>query len=157
MVIFAINNKKSQANSLAFKSGKRDSDPRPSAWEADALPLSYSRKLFFIMSAPQLVTPMYIGTTSELLPQIVFILSDPQLRTPMYIGTTPELLPHSDLICATKIQNLFIDHQILYDYWECLGKREIPYCCCFQAKDGHLIILPVHTIGKDLNGGLRSL
>jgi hypothetical protein len=25
-------------------SGKRDSNPRPSAWEADALPLSYSRK-----------------------------------------------------------------------------------------------------------------
>ena len=24
-------------------SGKRDSNPRPSAWEADALPLSYSR------------------------------------------------------------------------------------------------------------------
>ena len=24
-------------------SGRRDSDPRPSAWEADALPLSYSR------------------------------------------------------------------------------------------------------------------
>ncbi len=26
------------------KSGKRGSNPRPSAWEADALPLSYSRK-----------------------------------------------------------------------------------------------------------------
>ena len=25
------------------KSGKRDSNPRPSAWKADALPLSYSR------------------------------------------------------------------------------------------------------------------
>ena len=25
------------------ESGKRDSNPRPSAWEADALPLSYSR------------------------------------------------------------------------------------------------------------------
>ena len=24
-------------------SGRRDSNPRPSAWEADALPLSYSR------------------------------------------------------------------------------------------------------------------
>ena len=30
-------------NCLIFKSGKRDSNPRPSAWEADALPLSYSR------------------------------------------------------------------------------------------------------------------
>lgn len=29
-----------------FKSGKRGSNPRPSAWEADALPLSYSRDLF---------------------------------------------------------------------------------------------------------------
>jgi hypothetical protein len=28
-----------------YLSGKRDSNPRPSAWEADALPLSYSRKL----------------------------------------------------------------------------------------------------------------
>ena len=27
----------------AVKSGKWDSNPRPSAWEADALPLSYSR------------------------------------------------------------------------------------------------------------------
>jgi hypothetical protein len=26
-----------------YLSGKRDSNPRPSAWEADALPLSYSR------------------------------------------------------------------------------------------------------------------
>jgi hypothetical protein len=26
------------------QSGKRGSNPRPSAWEADALPLSYSRK-----------------------------------------------------------------------------------------------------------------
>lgn len=26
-------------------SGKRGSNPRPSAWEADALPLSYSRTL----------------------------------------------------------------------------------------------------------------
>src|SRR5208282_3746110 len=26
------------------KSGKRDSNPRPSAWKADALPLSYSRE-----------------------------------------------------------------------------------------------------------------
>lgn len=25
------------------KSGKRDSNPRPSVWETDALPLSYSR------------------------------------------------------------------------------------------------------------------
>ena len=30
-------------NSLIIKSGKRGSNPRPSAWEADALPLSYSR------------------------------------------------------------------------------------------------------------------
>jgi hypothetical protein len=32
-------------------SGKRDSNPRPSAWEADALPLSYSRVFgdFFLM------------------------------------------------------------------------------------------------------------
>jgi hypothetical protein len=30
--------------SLIIMSGKRDSNPRPSAWEADALPLSYSRK-----------------------------------------------------------------------------------------------------------------
>ena len=28
-------------------SGKRDSNPRPSAWEADALPLSYFRIIFF--------------------------------------------------------------------------------------------------------------
>ncbi len=28
-------------------SGKRDSNPRPSAWQADALPLSYSRSLHF--------------------------------------------------------------------------------------------------------------
>ena len=28
-------------------SGKRDSNPRPSAWEADALPLSYSRMIHF--------------------------------------------------------------------------------------------------------------
>ena len=30
-------------NLLIFWSGKRDSNPRPSAWEADTLPLSYSR------------------------------------------------------------------------------------------------------------------
>jgi hypothetical protein len=28
---------------IVKESGKRDSNPRPSAWEADALPLSYSR------------------------------------------------------------------------------------------------------------------
>ena len=28
-----------------FWSGKRDSNPRPSAWEADTLPLSYSRSI----------------------------------------------------------------------------------------------------------------
>ena len=28
---------------LVLASGKRGSNPRPSAWEADALPLSYSR------------------------------------------------------------------------------------------------------------------
>ncbi len=28
-----------------FWSGKRDSNPRPSAWEADTLPLSYSRSM----------------------------------------------------------------------------------------------------------------
>ncbi len=28
---------------MFFWSGKRDSNPRPSAWEADTLPLSYSR------------------------------------------------------------------------------------------------------------------
>src|SRR5210317_1268440 len=28
-----------------YWSGKRDLNPRPSAWEADTLPLSYSRKL----------------------------------------------------------------------------------------------------------------
>jgi hypothetical protein len=27
-------------------SGKRDSNPQPSAWEADALPLRHSRELF---------------------------------------------------------------------------------------------------------------
>ena len=31
-------------------SGKRGSNPRPSAWEADALPLSYSRKSIVISS-----------------------------------------------------------------------------------------------------------
>ncbi len=31
------------AKSLIMKSGKRGLNPRPSAWEADALPLSYSR------------------------------------------------------------------------------------------------------------------
>ena len=30
-------------NPLILWSGKRDSNPRPSAWEADTLPLSYSR------------------------------------------------------------------------------------------------------------------
>ena len=34
---------RNRRNCLIFKSGKRDSNPRPSAWEADALPLSYSR------------------------------------------------------------------------------------------------------------------
>ena len=38
---------KGQVEDLAivafFWSGKRDSNPRPSAWEADTLPLSYSR------------------------------------------------------------------------------------------------------------------
>ncbi len=29
------------------KSGKRDSNPRPSAWKADALPLSYSRIKYY--------------------------------------------------------------------------------------------------------------
>ena len=39
-------NKEDQAfwpDPLANWSGKRDSNPRPSAWEADTLPLSYPR------------------------------------------------------------------------------------------------------------------
>jgi hypothetical protein len=35
---------------IANWSGKRDSNPRPSAWKADALPLSYSRILQFKIS-----------------------------------------------------------------------------------------------------------
>ena len=31
-------------------SGKRDSNPRHSAWEADALPLNYSRKLLIFLT-----------------------------------------------------------------------------------------------------------
>ena len=37
---------KKGVTALFYLSGKRDSNPRPSAWEADALPLSYSRKIF---------------------------------------------------------------------------------------------------------------
>ncbi len=33
-----------KAENLALWSGRWDSNPRPSAWEADALPLSYSRQ-----------------------------------------------------------------------------------------------------------------
>jgi hypothetical protein len=35
--------KKGGSNLLVFLSGKRGSNPRPLAWEANALPLSYSR------------------------------------------------------------------------------------------------------------------
>ena len=44
-----------------FESGRRGSNPRPSAWEADALPLSYSRVgavlpigvvVFYVISSP---------------------------------------------------------------------------------------------------------
>ncbi len=31
---------------LKYVSGKWDSDPRPSAWEADVLPLNYYRKIY---------------------------------------------------------------------------------------------------------------
>ena len=37
-----VNQGKKRGNCLS-QSGKRGSNPRPSAWEADALPLSYSR------------------------------------------------------------------------------------------------------------------
>ncbi len=37
---------KKDFNKSFVLSGKRDSNPRPSAWEADALPLSYSRDFF---------------------------------------------------------------------------------------------------------------
>lgn len=52
---------------LIKMSGKRGSNPRPSAWEADALPLSYSRLLFFF-EAPLSLGPRVPGTTTELLP-----------------------------------------------------------------------------------------
>src|SRR5207244_1793952 len=39
-----------------FWSGKRDSNPRLSAWEADALPLSYSRILALIIIAESQVS-----------------------------------------------------------------------------------------------------
>lgn len=38
-----------------FWSGRRDSNPRPSAWEADTLPLSYARSVtsvYTVLSKP---------------------------------------------------------------------------------------------------------
>ena len=52
------NKKRGQANSLTscfYWSGKRDLNPRPSAWEADTLPLSYSRIFFSYLRRSELV------------------------------------------------------------------------------------------------------
>ena len=45
-------------------SGKRDSNPRPSAWKADALPLSYSRTHY--IGATLCVCPSSFGPVSAL-------------------------------------------------------------------------------------------
>ena len=68
-------------------SGKRDSNPRPSAWEADALPLSYSRIL--IMS-----------TKNNKFTNITFTISPPTLTThhsPLTTHHSPLTTHHSPL------------------------------------------------------------
>jgi hypothetical protein len=45
-------------------SGKRDSNPRPSAWEADALPLSYSR-LYFIFSLSYILLTFHQDSNAD--------------------------------------------------------------------------------------------
>ena len=42
-------------------SGRRDSNPRPSAWEADALPLSYTRIGSYYVGMGLLSTNLDIG------------------------------------------------------------------------------------------------
>ena len=55
-------------------SGKRDLNPQPSAWEADTLPLSYSRTDEYYMERetgfePATSTLARLHSTTELLPQ----------------------------------------------------------------------------------------
>jgi hypothetical protein len=50
-----------RALEVSIWSGRRDLNPRPSAWQADALPLSYSRKEPI---HPQQVHPVH-GCTNE--------------------------------------------------------------------------------------------
>ena len=50
------------------QSGKRDSNPRPSAWEANALPLSYSRIMNIVvkdMNSAQIVNCKFIRATQK--------------------------------------------------------------------------------------------
>ncbi len=90
-------------------SGKRGSNPRPSAWEADALPLSYSRLFYFLqLSAwdPEcsglplsysriflVLRPSTSGLLLRLLLIFVFAILCLGVRT---FGTTSELCPSVD-------------------------------------------------------------
>lgn len=53
-----------------FWSGRRDSNPRPSAWEADTLPLSYARSAPSVYTEPPVPSkpsePVELPELSEL-------------------------------------------------------------------------------------------
>src|SRR5574337_330806 len=81
-------------------SGRRDSNPRRSAWEADILPLNYSRTLFCLTKAFTLVNGFRCATASS-----GRRLGEPLPRLQMLLGIGQSLVAAvNDPCCLSLLQ-----------------------------------------------------
>ena len=99
-----LSRQKDRHNGRPFKSGRRDSNSRPSPWQGDVLPLNYARKVFncIALTLLECTSP---GRNSQILSSLFLTSNFPLIyfiQTFCFLQSGPGRIRTDDLLLAKQ-------------------------------------------------------